>query len=45
MTKKEMQDRMDFVAKKLREYAVSMTKEGVPYAASILGLAKVLEEE
>ena len=45
MTKKEMQDRMEFVAKKLNEYADSMTREGIPYAGSIRGLAKVLEEE
>ena len=46
MTKKEMQDRVDFVVEKLKEYAESMRKEGmIGYSYSLMGLVKVLTEE
>ena len=46
MTKKQMQDRMDYVAQRLKEYAESMQKEGIMgYSLSLMGLVKVLTEE
>ena len=46
MTKKEMQDRIDYVVSVLKKHAKSMEKEGlIGYAKSLEGLVKALTEE